>query len=68
MSKPNFSLIYLHKIYVLYRCSLPEDDPKKVETCWIYNILILNYLCNNTAHFVGVVLYNDGLHILDSRY
>jgi hypothetical protein len=35
-SKPNFSLIYLHKT-----CAVPEDDSKRVETFWSCSILKL---------------------------
>ena len=44
--KPNFSLIYLHKImFFEYNwCALPEDDATMVETCCSCNILTLNYI------------------------
>jgi len=36
-SKPNFSLIYSHKIYVLsYNwCTLPQYDPRGLKHVWV---------------------------------
>jgi hypothetical protein len=53
-SKPNCSLIYLHKFYALYTynsCVLPEDDPKSVETYSCFNVLIEKLYNTSIVHF-----------------
>jgi len=36
-------------------CTHPEDEPKRVKTCWSCNILNAKNIYNNIVHFVAVV-------------
>jgi len=48
--------IYTKCVFYTYnRCALPEHDPKRVETLWSFNMLIVYYMCHNIVDFVGVV-------------
>jgi hypothetical protein len=50
----NFNLFYTFMTYVLYKysCTLPEDDPQRVETCRSSSALIVKNLYYNTMCFV----------------